>query len=114
MISGIATTLIALGVAFEVVGCLGLLRLPDVYTRMQAATKCAALGTLLIVLGAILAVGTLSMFVKGAICLAFLYVTAPTGSHALARAAHRSGTPLWEGSLLDQLGADINDAGGHR
>jgi len=110
--SGIATALIVLGVAFEVVGCLGLLRLPDVYTRMQAATKCVALGTLLIVLGAILTVGTLAMFVKGALCLTFLYVTAPTGSHALARAAHRSGTPLWEGSLLDQLAVDANDTEG--
>ncbi len=110
MTSWVGTSLIVLGVAFDVVGCLGLLRLPDVYSRMQAATKCVALGTLLIVVGAMLTVPTASMFVKGALCLTFLFVTSPTGSHALARAAHRSGTPLWEGSLLDQLRDDGHGA----
>jgi len=104
--SVVGTSLIALGVAFDVVGCVGLVRLPDVYTRMQAATKCVALGTLLIVAGAVVIVGTPSALVKGGLCLTFLIVTAPTGSHALARAAHRSGTRLWEGSLLDELAED--------
>jgi multicomponent Na+:H+ antiporter subunit G len=94
------------GVAFDVVGCLGLVRLPDVYNRMQAATKCVALGTLLIVAGAVVTIGTPSALAKGGLCLAFLLLTSPTGSHALARAAHRSGTRLWEGSLLDQLADD--------
>ena len=109
MTSLIGALLIGLGVAFDVVGCLGLLRLPDVYSRMQAATKCVALGTLLIVAGAVLTAGTASALAKGALCLIFLVLTAPTGSHALARAAHRSGTPLWEGSLLDQLADDEED-----
>ena len=111
MNSVVGTSLIALGVAFDVVGCVGLVRLPDVYTRMQAATKCVALGTLLIVAGAVVMVASLSAVVKCGLCLTFLIITAPTGSHALARAAHRSGTPLWEGSLLDQL---ANDREGHR
>ncbi len=111
MNSELGTSLIAVGVAFDVVGCLGLVRLPDVYTRMQAATKCVALGTLLIVAGAVVMVGTAAAVVKGGLCLSFLIVTAPAGSHSLARAAHRSGTPLWEGSLVDQL---ADDEGGPR
>ncbi|MDJ0869569.1 MAG: monovalent cation/H(+) antiporter subunit G [Myxococcota bacterium] len=106
MSSPLGEALIALGVGFDLVGCLGLLRLPDVYTRMQAATKCVALGTLLIVAGAVVTVGGASVLAKGVLCLAFLLLTSPTGSHALARAAHRSGTRLWEGSLSDQLAAD--------
>ena len=106
MNSVLGASLIVAGVAFDVVGCLGLMRLPDVYNRMQAATKCVALGTLLIVGGSVVMVGTAAAVVKGGLCLAFLIVTAPTGSHALARAAHRSGTPLWKGSLLDQLADD--------
>ena len=43
--------LIALGVFFDLVGALGLLRLPDVYNRLQAATKCVTLGTLFILIG---------------------------------------------------------------
>ena len=106
MTEGIGTALVGLGVAFDLVGCLGLVRLPDVYSRMQAATKCVALGTLLILAGAVVTAGTLSMLAKGALCLIFLVLTSPTGSHALARAAHRSGTRLWAGSLLDQLADD--------
>ena len=106
MISWIGASLIGLGVAFDVVGCLGLLRLPDVYCRMQAATKCVALGTLLIVAGAVVSTGTPSATAKAALCLVFLFTSAPTGSHALARAAHRAGTPLAPGSERDALAAD--------
>ncbi|MGI9591052.1 MAG: monovalent cation/H(+) antiporter subunit G [Myxococcota bacterium] len=109
MTSLIGASLIGLGIAFDVVGCLGLLRLPDVYSRMQAATKCVALGTLLIVAGAVVTAGTASAVAKGALCLIFLLLTSPTGSHALAHAAHRAGTPLWKGSLLDQLADDGED-----
>ena len=105
MNSAIGTSLIALGVAFEVVGCLGLLRL-HFYSRMQAATKCVTLGTMLILVGAMLTVGSLAAVIKVGLCLTFLLLTSPTGSHALARAAHRSGTPLWEGSVVDQLADD--------
>ena len=106
MTSAIGTSLIALGLAFEVLGCIGLVRLPDFYTRMQAATKCVALGTLLIILGAVLMVGTPSAVAKGGLCVTFLLLSSPTGSHALARAAYRSGTRLWEGSVVDQLAGD--------
>ncbi len=110
MNSWIGAALIGVGVAFDVMGCIGLVRLPDVYTRMQAATKCVALGTLLIIAGAVVTVGTPSALAKGALCLGFLLLTSPTGSHALARAAHRSGTPMWSGSVLDELAADREDS----
>ena len=111
MTSAIGLSLIALGLAFDVVGCVGLVRLPDFYTRMQAATKCVALGTMLIIVGAVLTVGTFSAVAKGGLCLTFLFMTSPTGSHALARAAYRSGTRLWERSTVDQL---ANDREGRR
>ena len=109
MTSTIGVSLIALGLVFDVVGCIGLLRLPDFYCRMQASTKCVALGTMLIIVGAVLAVGTLSAFAKGGLCLTFLLLTSPTGSHALARAAYRSGTPLGERCAIDQLAGDAED-----
>ena len=80
MNSWIGAALIGVGVAFDVMGCIGLVRLPDVYTRMQAATKCVALGTLLIIAGAVVTVGTPSALAKGALCLGFLLLTSPTGS----------------------------------
>lgn len=109
MNSAIGATLIGLGIALDVVGCIGLVRLPDVYTRMQAATKCVALGTVLILAGAMVTVGTPSAVAKASLCLTFLLLTSPAGSHALARAAHRSGTRLWDGSAMDQLASDRED-----
>ena len=109
MTSVLGASLIGLGIAFDVVGCLGLLRLPDVYTRMQAATKCVALGTMLIVAGAVVTVGTVSALAKGGLCLTFLLLTSPAGTHALARAAHRSGTRLWDGTVVDQLAKDAEE-----
>ncbi len=110
MTSAIGMWLIAAGLVFDVVGCIGLVRLPDFYSRMQASTKCVALGTTLIIVGAVLTVATLSAFAKGGLCLTFLLLTSPTGAHALVRAAYRSGTPLWERSTLDQLAGDAEDS----
>ena len=42
--------LLSVGIAFDVFACIGLVRLPDVYNRLQAATKCATMGTSLIML----------------------------------------------------------------
>ena len=84
-----AGILIAAGLAFDVFGCVGLVRLPDVYTRLQAATKCVTLGTCLILLGALVgSIGTDSagpMVTKAALCIAFVLITSPTAAHALAR-----------------------------
>ncbi len=82
---------IAVGLLFDVLGCVGLVRMPDVYTRLQAATKCVTLGTCLILLGVMVASGEGAMIAKGILCIVFVLVTSPTAAHALARGAHRSG-----------------------
>ena len=90
-----AGILIAAGLAFDVFGCVGLVRLPDVYTRLQAATKCVTLGTCLILLGALVgSIGTDSagpMVTKAALCIAFVLITSPTAAHALARGSYKDG-----------------------
>lgn len=98
--------LVAVGVAFDVFGCIGLVRLPDVYNRLQAATKCVTVGTCFIIAGSVLVLGTVAGAFKGALCLAFVLVTSPTAAHALARAAHRSGVALCEGSVIDRYAED--------
>ena len=77
--------LISIGVAFDLVGALGLLRLPDVYNRLQAATKCVTLGTCLILVGVLVHSGWNAMGVKALLAAVFVLWTSPTGSHALAR-----------------------------
>ena len=98
--------LIAIGVFFDLVGALGLLRLPDVYNRLQAATKCVTLGTLFILVGVLVWRGWNAMGIKALLAAIFVLWTSPTGSHALARGAHIAGVPLWEKSVVDKYRED--------
>ena len=93
---------ISIGLLFDVFGCLGLVRLPDVYNRLQAATKCVTLGTCSILFGTFLIMGFTAPGIKSLLCIIFLILTSPVAAHAIARAAHRSGVKLWEGSVVDK------------
>lgn len=97
---------IIIGLAFDVLGCLGLVRLPDVYTRLQAATKCVTLGTCSILFGTFLIVGFTAAGMKSLLCIIFLVLTSPVAAHAIARGAHRSGVKLWEESVVDKYAQD--------
>ena len=108
----IGLSLIVLGVLFDLSGCVGLVRLPDVYNRIQASTKCVVLGTALIVLGAVVWMGTVHAIVKGLLCILFILITSSTAAHALARAAHRSGVELWDGSVVDRYREDYGRLNG--
>ncbi|AKS40767.1 monovalent cation/H(+) antiporter subunit G [Wenzhouxiangella marina] len=79
--------LLLTGGAFGVIGGLGLVRFPDFYTRLHAAGVADTLCALLIVGGLILQAGFSILTLKLALILLFLLFTAPTASHALARAA---------------------------
>ena len=105
----IGLTLITIGVLFDLLGCIGLVRLPDVYNRIQASTKCVVLGTTLSLLGTMVWFGTPSVFVKGVLCIVFLLITSSTAAHALSRAAHRSGVPLARESVIDQYARDLEE-----
>lgn len=92
--------LLAIGVFFNLLAGIGLLRFPDVYTRLHAGTKCTTFGSIFLV-GAVILIG-LKMWYTGAtdgsvlaihsiFVLIAILLTNPTGAHAIARAAHRSG-----------------------
>ena len=97
---------IMIGLAFDLFGCLGLIRLPDVYNRLQAATKCVTMGTCSILLGTFLIVGFTAAGMKALLCVMFLLLTAPVAAHAIARGAHRSGLALWPASVVDRYAED--------
>ena len=81
--------LIIVGILFDVFGCIGLVRFPDVYNRLQASTKSVAGGS-----GA--------MAAKAIICAVFILLTSPTAAHAIAKGAYASGVALWENSVVDK------------
>ena len=97
---------IGIGLAFDFFGCLGLVRLPDVYNRLQAATKSVTLGTCSILFGTFLIVGCTSAGLKSLLCIVFIILTAPVAAHAVARGSHRSGFKLWEKSVVDKYAED--------
>ncbi len=97
---------VTVGLCFDLLGCLGLVRLPDVYNRLQAATKCVTMGTCSILFGTFLVVGWTAPGIKSLLCIIFLMLTAPVAAHAIARGAHRAGVKLWEGSVIDRYAQD--------
>ena len=94
--------MIGIGILFNLFGCIGLLRMPDVYSRLQAATKCVTLGICFILLGVVVKVVFTPLGVKALICMVFILITSPTGAHALARGAYKSGVKLWKKSVCDK------------
>lgn len=93
--------IIGIGVAFDVFGCLGLLRLPDVYNRLQAGTKCVTFGTCGILFGLFVMQGFNALGIKALAGIPFVLLTSPVGAHALARGAHIFGVPLWDKSKVN-------------
>jgi len=106
MNSIIGLVFISFGLAFDIFGCIGLVRLPDVYNRLQAATKCVTLGTSSILFGTFLIMGFTAAGLKALLCIVFLVLTSPVAAHAIARGAHRAGVKLWDGSVIDRYKED--------
>jgi len=98
----IAYIVIGIGLFFDLFGTVGLVRLPDVYNRIQAATKCVTLGTCFILIGVLIHSGVTALGIKALLCALFVILTSPVGAHAIARGAHISGVRLWDGSVVDR------------
>ncbi len=112
MIEIIIYLLLGIGVFFNLLAAFGLLRFPDVYTRLHAGTKCTTFGSIFIC-GSVIILGLKTWFFDGqtdgsvlaihtAAALFAILLTNPTGAHAIARAAHKSGVkPV--GAVIDEL-----------
>jgi len=94
--------LIIVGILFDVFGCIGLVRFPDVYNRLQASTKCVTLGTILLLAGVALVSGVGPTAARAVICAVFILITSPTAAHAIAKGAYASGVQLWDKSVVDK------------
>lgn len=98
----LSTILLATGVAFMLIAAIGVVRFPDLFTRMHCSTKSATLGVSCVMLGAAIHFGNLTDSAKAAATIFFVLVTAPVGAHVLSRAAYLAGVPLWKGTLSDE------------
>ncbi len=105
----IAYVFIIAGITVDLFGCIGLIRLPDVYNRLQASTKCVTLGTCGILFGLFIRFGLTAIGLKALICIVFILLTSPVAAHALARAAHRSGVELCKDTTKFDAYKEDND-----
>ncbi|PHR25636.1 MAG: Na+/H+ antiporter subunit G [Hoeflea sp.] len=98
-----SAALLVIGSFFALVASVGLLRLPDLYTRMHAASKAGTMGSCLLLIAlAIHAddIGTMSRALAGVV---FFLLTAPVSSHLLAKAAYAVGYRLHSSSVMDDM-----------
>ena len=95
--------LILVGALFTLTASIGLLRLPDLYTRMHAASKSGTLGSCVMLLALALQATDLSIALRAIAGVLFFLLTVPISSHLLAKAAHGAGYGLWHRSKLDDL-----------
>jgi len=98
-IIGAVVTLI--GTIFLFLGALGLVRMPDVYNRIQTGTKATTLGAMLSLLG--IGIMHLDWYGKIIVLIVFVLVSNPISSHVLAGAAYHIGIPLSKVSIIDKL-----------
>lgn len=93
--SGLAVVLLSTGLLFVLGGAVGLVRLPDLYARAHAASKCDTVGAGSILIALALLGGAEAADLKLALLVVLIAATGPTTAHALARSAHRAGRAAW-------------------
>lgn len=107
----LAAVLLVVGTGLIAVSALGLIRLPDVYNRMNAVAKAGSLGLICVLLAVLLLVPGIRTAVVVLVAAGLQLVTAPVGGYALARAAYRAGSPLADITRYDELGDRVPDTG---
>lgn len=99
----IVAVLLLVGAIFMLLGGIGVLRMPDLFMRMQAATKAAALGASCMLAGVAVYFWQMDITVRTLLIVGFIFLTSPVSAHMVARAAYAAGVPLWEGTIGDEL-----------
>lgn len=109
----VVSVLLVVGLAFSLSAAVGILRLPDLYLRIQASSKSVTMGAVPVLLALVIAEGPVSPYTSRAVVVGgLLLVFAPMASHALARAAYKAGVPMWRGAVVDQVrDRDSGDSG---
>lgn len=100
ILAGVA---VLVGAFFVLAAAVGVVRMPDVYVRMHAATKAGTLGSGLMLVGVAISSGEFDVVSRALAAVAFLVATAPVAAHLLGRAAYISGVPTWSGTAIDEL-----------
>ena len=99
----IASALMLIGAVFMLLAGAGVLRMPDLFMRMQAATKASTLGMGCIALAVAVHFGEIGITTRALATIVFVCLTAPVSAHMIARASYFVGVPLWQGTIIDEV-----------
>ncbi len=94
ILAGIVSFLMVAGAVFSLLAAIGVLRFPDLFTRMHAASKAGTIGSGALLLALALHSGQSSVWIKSIAALAFFIATAPVSAHLLAKAARKAGAKI--------------------
>ena len=109
MMSDILVSFLLLaGASFLLLGSVGIVRMPDLYTRIQTAAKASTLGVGFVALALAAYFNDFSVTIRALLVIAFLLLTAPVSAHVISRAAYFIGVPLWDKSVIDELKGRYN------
>ncbi len=109
MTEWISGTLFLVGATLTLLAAIGLLRMPDVFTRMQSATKASTLGLGCLLAGLAIQQPELTMVIRAISIGAFTMLTAAVSAHVIARAAAITGAPLWKGTAIDERVRELRE-----
>jgi multicomponent Na+:H+ antiporter subunit G len=106
----LAAALMLVGVATALLAAVGLLRMPDVFTRMSATSKASTLVKMCVFLAIAIAFDDLGVATRALAAVAFVFLTAPLAAHAIGRAAFALGVPLFPGTKVNEMPRPETDA----
>lgn len=95
-----------IGIAFIAIAAIGIVRMPDVYTRMSAVTKAVALGVGFILMGVVFHFNDTTVMLKATVIVVFLIFSLSVSAHVIGLAAYEDRTPMTEKTFLDELAQD--------
>ncbi len=100
----VIAALMVVGALFMLVAALGIVRMPDVFTRMSCNAKSVTIGLGFLLLAFMLHFREFGVGSRALATIAFIALTIPVASHRIGRSAYLSGVTLWKGTIKDELG----------
>ena len=106
------SALLVIGAAFMLIGALGILRFPDLYMRISAATKASTLGAGCALMALAVHFNELGITMRAGATIVFLVITGPVAAHLISRAAYFVGIRPWQGITTDELQGQYEEGTG--
>jgi multicomponent Na+:H+ antiporter subunit G len=103
MIEIVTSVFLLIGAGFILIAALGLLRFPDLFTRMHATAKASSFGIGCILIGVTLTFPSFIVIAKCVMVLLFIFLTIPVATQMIGRAAYLLKVPFWKGTVGDDL-----------